>query len=172
MKLKEIEDTYKDLSVDKHALDEELVAMPQLVMLYNEWVAEAYEQRDHLKNLLDLERAKLDAAVRSNPTGYGIKEKVTESAISSVIIQSEKIVDLQNQIIQSQKELNVLSGARDAVRNKGIVLENLVKLRLAEYYTDSGSKPLLPTRRAEKKIRGPHSESVGETLRKRKLSRD
>jgi len=121
------------LRIDKHNLDEEWLQLP---MLYAEWsknYAQAVLERDREKQRAELVRTELDAKIRSNPDGYGIK-KGTEGEIGNCITQLSEYKEAQKKYQDACYEVNVLSGATEALNHKKQALENITKLFLASYF--------------------------------------
>jgi hypothetical protein len=138
--MEEIKRSYEeDLTIDRYALDDEWVKQPTVFMEWSEHYAQAILERDRAKEKLDLIRAEIDADVRTNPEKYDL-QKITESAISSAIIQTKEYGDAMNIYIEAVKFVNILGGAKDALNHKKAALENLTRLYLENYY----AKPNIP----------------------------
>ncbi len=144
--------------IDKHDLDGELVSQPELYEEYATQLEEARADLEEAKNELkvrdddyDVAWAKADLAIRKHPGSFGL-DKVTEPAIKSAII-IEPSVTQARQIVYSTREevlrLQRIHGALHAVVGaldyKKRSLEDLCKLKLANYY----SEPRLPKGKEE-----------------------
>jgi len=125
----------EDLSIDKDALDKELVTYSEVFMKWSEYLAEAMAERDDKRSEIEIKKAQLDKEIRVAPKDFGL-EKVTESAISNVITENEKIQELNKEYAEFVKRVNILSAARDAMNHKRRMLEKVVELFLAGYWSD------------------------------------
>ena len=123
-----------DLNIDKYSLDLEWEKQAQLYMKWSERYAEAVRNRDRAKEKLELVRAAIDEDIRLNPEKYGFDKKPTESAISAMIIKSDKYIEANRVFIESTKEMNVLAGAKEAMAHKKKALESITQLWLGGYY--------------------------------------
>jgi hypothetical protein len=123
----------ESLKIDKHNLDEEWLGLPMLYAEWSEKYAQAVLERDREKQRMELVRTELDAKIRSNPDSYGIK-KGTEGEIGNCILQQKEYQESQKKHQDSCYQVNVLSGATEALSHKKAALENITKLFLAAYF--------------------------------------
>jgi len=126
----------KDISIDKYALDDELQKQAILFMKYAEMAAEAILVRDKAKERLAVVMAEVDAEIRGNPDEYGFDKKPTESAISNCIVRDERYSKANHDLIEANKDMNILTSAKEAMAHKKKSLEKLVDLFLAGYWSD------------------------------------
>lgn len=123
----------KDIPIDKFDLDNEVVKQPEL---FAKWVAqlpEAISIRDKLKFKIDVIYAELDYDVRSLK---GEKEKLTEAAIRNQIIVHQDYINVQNEYFEAKKDAQTIEGAIRAFEQRKDMIEALIKLHLAGYYSD------------------------------------
>lgn len=128
-----------DVSVDENELDDEWVQQSRLYHRYAVLVADARRAMDESKNQLELEKADVDKSVRENPADYGL-EKLTEAMIGQAVTRSHSVQNAQKALIDARHEYEVMQAAVAALDHKKSALENLVKLRLADYYSEPKAK--------------------------------
>lgn len=126
-----------DAKIDKHQLDYEWLRQASLFHKYAEAHANAMFERDKLKERLDLVKAQIDSAIRSDPEDYGFLTKPTEPAISSAIIQDLDYIEAKTSYLNAIREMNIVVGARIAMEHKKAALETLAKLYLSGYWAEA-----------------------------------
>ncbi len=124
-----------DIEVDENALDTEWVRHPRLYHQYCVKLADAKWRQDQAKAELELVEAELDKMIRKNPGDFGL-EKVTEKSIEKCIPTEEEYLEKYQELINAKHTTQVLQAAVNALETKKSALENLVKLRLADYYSE------------------------------------
>ncbi len=128
---------YKDdLKINKYELDEEWLKQPTLFINWAEEFVDAQADRDRKKEQLDLVRAELDNAIRSEPEKFGLA-KVTEGAIQNIILTEGSYRDAQDKYLTAVKQAKILDVAKEAFDHKKKALENLTSLFLAGYFSSS-----------------------------------
>lgn len=144
------EDNFDFHSIDIHRLEEEWPLQTKMFRHYADKVAEARYGHDTAKTDKDLAeaefekvQAKLDQLIRSEPTEYELTGKPTEKAIRNVVILQKKYQIAQLQVFEAQRKINeakhTLDVAEVAVKtldHRKAALEDLVRLRLASYFSD------------------------------------
>jgi len=125
-----------DLTINKHQLDEELVIQPELYMKYAEQHADALMDRDRSKENLDVLRAEIDSEIRGNWEAFGFDKKPTENAIAGTITKDEKYREASSELIEKNRDSNILASAKEAMNHKKSALSKLVELYLAGYYAE------------------------------------
>ena len=131
---------YKDdLKIDKYALDEEWLRQPTLFINWAEEYVEAQADRDRKKEQLDLIKAELDNAIRSEPEKFGLS-KVTEGAITNIIIMEGSYRDANDKYLTDIKQAKILDVAKEAFDHKKKALEALTQLFLAGYFANNELK--------------------------------
>jgi len=134
-------DFKENIQIDKYSLDQEFEKHP---MLYHEFamdMIQAEDEKDRAKDQLELLRAELDVAIRNNPKAFQM-EKVTEAAINSTIIQTERFKVAQDYYNSCVSNFKILKVAVESLNQKKTALENLVKLYLGEYYSKEVPKEI------------------------------
>jgi hypothetical protein len=123
-----------EIQIDKYSLDWEFERQPMLYHKYATLLTEAETKRDMLKNKIDVVHAQLNSLIRGNPKGYGL-EKPTETAIESLIVQSDEYKNAIEEHGNAVYETKILKTAVESLMQKKTALENLVRLYLGEYYS-------------------------------------
>jgi len=167
MKMKK-KTTYKeDLTIDPFSLDEEIKWQPSLFMKWSENYTHACHRYDRKKEAVEVLYAQLYEAVAISPESYDI-DRVTEGAINSVVIQMPSYRVAKRGLHEAKKKMNILAGAKDAMRQKKDALENLVRIFLSGYY----SEPKVPHKAREafnQKQDQQSSQQLGRSKRIKKL---
>src|SRR3989304_6156766 len=71
-----------DITIDENALDKEWTFQPRLYFRYAAKLADAKRDADQAKTEVELTKAELELAIRTNPEKFDL-QKVTESAVAS-----------------------------------------------------------------------------------------
>jgi len=132
-----------DLSIDDNALDLEWLEQPLLMLKYTKAAAVTRREIDRMKEMLSVERARLDKSIRKNPEKYEI-EKITESVINSTILLQKSYQTIQTDVIEAQYEHQMLQGAVQAVEHRKQALENMSKLLGLQYFAGPKTPRDLP----------------------------
>jgi len=127
---------YKDLKINKHKLDREIIRQPQLYMKWAVRASEATGDKEIAKDRLELLRNRLEKKIRKNPQKYGIDDKVTEGAIRVVVQNNPKIKKANIEIINLASIERTLIKAENAFKQRQRMLETLVKLKTDLWYSD------------------------------------
>jgi len=122
-----------DVKIEVDALDIECLQQPRLLLKYATVVASAEKQLSVSKRELDLVKAELDKAIRSEPDLYEVT-KVTETAIFSTILQQDIYREAEDVVIQAQYDLRIAKGALEAMQQKKDMLEALIRLHGQQYF--------------------------------------
>lgn len=133
----------EELEIDQYSLDKEWVNQPIRFSKYALKHVETLYEKDKKIKQLELKKATLDSEVRTNPDILGLSTKVTEGSIKSHIDASEEVVQLEKEVLELKKKVNILAVVREAFDQRRSALENEVKLWLGQYYADpqvKGSK--------------------------------
>ena len=130
-------DANQDLEIDRDNLELEWQKQSHCYLYYARQSANAIEDQQLAKEEVDLLEAKLDGEIRTNPDDFGIVDKLTEKKVLSAIWQQEEYQKAKSKIIECTKTVNVLRGILTAFDHKKSALENLVKLFLSAYYSET-----------------------------------
>jgi hypothetical protein len=134
-------DFKENIQIDKYSLDLEFEKHP---MLYHEFamdMVDAEKERDDMKDQLELLHAKLTTQIRDDPKKFNL-EKVTEGAITSVILQDINYQKLQKDYSNSVYNAKVLKISIESLNKKQSSMEHLVKLYLGEYYSKEAPREI------------------------------
>lgn len=122
-----------DIKIDHDALDVEFVKQASLYLKYSEELALAKDQRDRLKERVDVVKAEMDGMVRRNPAVYDI-EKITETTVYSAVIQSKEYEEANKKYLDARLNAELIQAAVSALEQKKYALESLVKLLSMNYF--------------------------------------
>jgi hypothetical protein len=78
-------------------------------------------------------KAEIDTKIRKNPEKYKL-EKVTEGAVTAIILQSEEYKEANEEYLEKCFEYNVSSGAVKSFAQRKDMLELLVRLHGQQYF--------------------------------------
>lgn len=136
-KEQEVIDYEKAVAIDPDKLDEEIFSQPGLYMKFSEIYSEAERRREKLKNKLGILEADLDFEIRSKPEKFGLKslKSITESLVKNTIQRQEEIQELNEKIIQSNYDLNIVKAAITSLEHKKKMLEKAVDLYNGQYFS-------------------------------------
>jgi len=160
-------DYEKDMRIDEKCLDVELLNQPEKVYKYSKLLAEAKQELELAKENLSLVKAEIDLDIRDNPDKYKL-QKVTETAITNIILLEEEYKEAQARLNKAMYEVNVLQGAVYAINDRKSSLENLVKLHGQDYFAGPSIPHNLSELRKEKQEELHHN--IGKSM-KRKSSK-
>jgi hypothetical protein len=117
--------------IDKNNLDRECVRQPKL---YHKYAMQLVHRRR------DLEQAKARLEIVSAETGQKVRrrapDKLTEKMVQEQTLTNGKYIAALKELMDLQHEVNVLVVAVDTLDHRKRALENLVKLRLADYFAE------------------------------------
>ena len=123
-----------DLTINKHALDTELLDQAQRMFRYSSAHAQAMLNRDKAKQSLDVTKANLDASIRNELITAGTK--FTEAVVDGKIRTSPTYIRDQDKFMQAEYQVNLHFGGVLAMNARRSMLENLVKLFLGQYWSE------------------------------------
>ncbi len=123
-----------DLTIDPDRLDRNWLDQPKLYFQYAAELADARKTLDQTKAEVDICRAEIDLAIRSDPEKYGIS-KITETAVATTILLQDSYKRGQNRILEAKHEVDILSAVVAALDHRKSALQNMVQLHLANYYS-------------------------------------
>ena len=123
------------LSIDPYALDRELQRQATLMEKYAEQQAEARFEYDTARAALDLCKAKVELAIRSQPAKHGIT-KVTEATVSAAVLLNPDYQAALEHQIQTKYEYELASGIVSALDHKKRSLQGLVSLFGMDYFSN------------------------------------
>lgn len=122
-----------DFAIDKDSLDEEWVKQPDLYHEYAIQLADAKEELENARNVLDVTRCEIDSEIRADPKEFDL-EKATEDAIKNTIPRQKRYQKALDEVGVLRHKVDVLGAALGALSHKKAALENLVYLHNASYF--------------------------------------
>lgn len=125
--------------IDLNALDVAWVEQPKIYHKYASRLADAKRDAEQAKTAVDVVYSTLDAGIRENPARYGVA-KITEPAIKAAVLQHRKYKAAVQASIDAKHAVDVLAAAVSTLEHKKRALENLVDLRLADYFSEPRQK--------------------------------
>ena len=155
-------DFKEDIKIDKNNLADEWIEHPSLYLYYSELWAEAIYIRDQLKSKLEYVYAKSDSYIRKNWKKYYEKHP-TEGAIKNWIIQSEKYRKVESELLEAQKNVNLLASIKSAFEHRKAALQNYVSLQISGFHSDPSS--------VKRNMNEKLSASAQRTLRKKRIKK-
>lgn len=132
-------DFQKDLKINKNRLDEELMAQAQKMMRYSSEHAQAQYDRDRAKQALDVTKANLIQSIRAEALAKGEKMGaggVTDAVVDARLRSSPTYIEIQGKLNEAELKVNIVFGAVMAFQARKGMLESLVKLFLAGYWSE------------------------------------
>ena len=135
--IKDIEETsYKDdIKIDIWKLEEEWMYQPSRFQKYARILSNKIHERDRMKQVIEIERAKIEKRIRKEPSDFGL-EKATDSAVNAIVNTNKEIRLLNKKLNRLNYEVNRYSGIKAAFEQKKSALEYLTRLYLAGYFAD------------------------------------
>lgn len=132
-------DFREDLKIDQNSLELEWAKNP---LLFVKWAAKAIDvenQRDRLKDKLELMFAELDDKIRRDPEAYDLSEtdRITERMVKSIIITREEYKDLKEAYQKAKYDASMLRVAVRSFRNREKSIDRLTKLYHDSYYCEA-----------------------------------
>ncbi len=121
--------------LDKDALDEEWIAQPRLYHEHAEKLADARTEWERNKSNLEVVEAELDKDIRLNPSKYEL-EKITEPVVEKTIALQSRHQKAKRATTDAKHKVDLIQAVVDALDHRKKALENLVQLRLANYFSE------------------------------------
>lgn len=121
-------------AINQNELDREWVNQPKLCRRYSERLADAQRDLEQAETKLEVVDADLDYQIRKK-MGTGEK-KLTEAAIKNRLVRSIEHIQAVERIQKQRHRVNILKAAVKTIDHRKTALENLVDLRLADYFSE------------------------------------
>lgn len=144
-------DFKNDVKIDMMNLDCEWQKQAELILEYTSTLADREKEYSDLRLLLDTKSAEIKNIARSygEIVIKGKKIKVTESALSELVLLDEEYCEIKRKIISVEHEIDVLKGAVEALKNKKTALEWQSQLFLTGYFGEPKTQRTLIKERRE-----------------------
>jgi hypothetical protein len=104
------------------------------MLVYTTNAAEAHRDMDLAKAQVDYVKARLDKEVREDPRAFGLGDRITEGAISSVITINDEYDAINRDYIEKKYQYEVATGVVKSFEHRKSALENLVRLHGQSYF--------------------------------------
>lgn len=124
----------KEIIINEHSLDKEWTKQSQNFMAISKEAAESDTEAKRAKEILEVIKAELYLSIRKNMEEEG--EKVTEAILEAKIKIHPEYKTAINLYLDNLHASQILKSAVQAFDQKKSALENLVKLKLAGYYSE------------------------------------
>lgn len=126
------------MSIDKDALDEELLRQSNLAFRYGKKTADLRDRMDRAKLAMEVGFATVANAARNDPASYGI-EKVTNDSINAAVLCDPDYQTHQDRWLAAKHDYEVTQAALNAIDSKRKCLDNLIKLLCIDYFSSEPS---------------------------------
>ena len=125
-----------DVKLDITKLDEAALNQPSLYAEWGEKWADAVLKRDQLKEELSTIRSEADESIRKSPKSYGWEadKAPTEAWISSQLNLHKKVKKANDEFIEAQYEVNMMTVAKESLDHRKRALEILTDLYSSNYF--------------------------------------
>ncbi len=127
-------DDFEILSIDPNLLDKEWLNQPRFFFQYAKMLADARQKWEESKANLKVIAAEADQKVRMKAVAN--EERITEAAVNSAVLRRNDYKEAEQAVFTAKHNVDVLDAAVEALRHRKDALENLVRLRLAQYFGD------------------------------------
>lgn len=131
--IREIKSTY--FKIDENNLEKEWIRIPCEIFYWSKMISELRKKRNDMDYKLEFMEAEAETKIRSNPEDYNIS-KITESVVKSTIALQPEIRAFKEQMHEVTMELMIANGALDATNAMKAALPDLIKLKMANLYSD------------------------------------
>lgn len=156
----------KEIVIDESSLDLEWIEQPSLFMKYAIHSASMRREVDKMKQAVDIAKADADSKIRNHPEKYKL-EKITEAAVSNLILKEEDYVKAYQKYLDAKYESDIAQAAVIAFEQRKSALENLVKLHGQSYFAG----PKLPRDIANERKKKQEEQKEQDTRIGTKLNR-
>jgi hypothetical protein len=123
------------ITIDRDALDDELVMQPQLLWQVSEAYTDAVSRADQAKEALAVSQSKVSLRIRRDLSRKG--EKATENIITAKINTDEEYQAAIEEHLTAKNEAEKLRGLKEAYLQRGFVLKDLCALYVAGYFGET-----------------------------------
>lgn len=145
------------LQIDEFNLDQEWINQPRLYYKWAAKSADARQRSDEAKAELEVVKAELSLAIRSNPEKYGFA-KVTEVVVAAAVLQQEECENALQNFHNARHDYDIAQVAVSALDQRCKALEKLVTLKMADYFSEP---------KAPREAKGAMGEKVKQSVRRR-----
>ena len=157
----------KSLAIDESQLDREWLEQPENYAEVAEEVADAKLVYDNLKIKFEKLKGERAIDIRTKPTEFGIKVKLTNDIVDNQLVTLPELVKLQMRLNKARYKLNKLQGAEIAWQQRKSALTKLTELYVTGYYSELRGASL-PREKTKDFGRNRSEEKTAKALKKKK----
>jgi len=133
------------LEIDLNILEEEWVNQPKLYFRFASQLADARREEGEAKNQIEVTKAELDLAIRTNPEKFDQPEKdgkckPTEKSIAAAIIGDEDYEKSFTAHLNAKHAVDILQAMTIALEHRKKALEKAVDLHGQNYWAKPYTK--------------------------------
>lgn len=147
-----VADYEEDMQIDQEALDVEWMRHPKMAFAYSVALAEARIIVKEMKREHKVMIAETILDVKKDPEAYGFESKPTVDEVKSAAECDEEVEELYANVVNAEREADILAAAVKAIDDKKSALEHLVKLHGQSYFatpqTDAEGSSMLREKRS------------------------
>jgi hypothetical protein len=145
------------LRINENDLTRECVLQPLLFEEISSAAASARSDVNRTKEELENLHSKLDLTIRDSPENFGISGRVTENAISNVIVNSKTYREAKDLYLDAMEVSGALESMLRTVEQRKSMLRDLVQLFIFQYYSSENTKPV-----SSREVKNADEEKIGE----------
>ena len=149
-----------DIWIDEMDLTREVIHQPVLYEKYSMICVEAEMALKKAEQLLGLEKADCEYAVRDRPTEFGL-EKITEKAVLAAVVSDDKVQQKEDELIHARMILKKCEGLLKSISQRKNSVELLQEQWFCKYYSEP-----IPKKRCRKILEEAEEKST-EDFRKK-----
>lgn len=124
----------EDVTIDINNLDAELLRQASLFQYWGRQEAQALYEKDQVEEALSKCKARVELDIRKDPEKYGYINKLTEGAISCLLVGQQEVIDAIEVSLKSKYKAKILNVAVKSFEHKKKALEKLVELYINGYW--------------------------------------
>ncbi len=121
--------------ININQLHKECALQPRLYHKYSDLLVTARAVYEQAKSEKEFVAAELELAIRKDPQKFGL-EKVTEKSVDKRVIISKRYQKANSVVLKARKEVNELEAIVTTIDHRKYALQDIVRLKLADYYAD------------------------------------
>jgi hypothetical protein len=134
-----LEELHQGLTIDKLALDDEVIRQPSLFYQVSEQLTLAIAERDAAKEELANTDANLSQRWRKHLSKDG--KRATDASVAQLVQTSDEHEKAFTQWLVAKTKADKLLALKDAFQQRSYMLRDLVTLYSANYFEDASLKP-------------------------------
>lgn len=124
----------EDVIVNINELDVELLRQASLFQYWGRQEAQALYEKDQVEETLSKCKARVELDIRKDPEKYGYMNKLTEGAVSCLLVGQQEVMDATEASLKSRYKARILGIAVKSFEHKKKALEKLVELYISGYW--------------------------------------